>query len=142
MRFRDQYEASQFEEWKRQYLKYVSIKNHIHQLFPFKPSDDHAQAQNDVEHINGGDGGHASLLSRAERGDIILTKLLSELHKIDQFYRAVEGELTVGFQSLRAQSNIRASAETDGAASHRSTRACTSQSEQRSPERSRRRHYR
>ena len=35
-----------------------------------------------------------------------MTKLLSELHKIDNFYRSVEAELESGFKALQAQINI------------------------------------
>ena len=49
----------------------------------------------------------ASLLSlSSSRGDTIMTKLLSELHKVDNFYRVVESGAEVSFKALQTQINI------------------------------------
>ena len=138
MRFSAQFEASQFSEWKKKYLRYVSIKQHIHELFPPQPdarlsSADDLDTEIDVSTealkpplfspphsatnplmfwAHSGYGTlssessslqSASLLSKDDRGDVIMTKFLSELHKIDNFYRAVESELEQGFHALQAQ---------------------------------------
>ena len=34
MRFSAQFEASQYSEWRKKYLRYTAIKQHIDELFP------------------------------------------------------------------------------------------------------------
>ena len=149
MRFSAQFEASQYSEWRKKYLRYNSIKEHIDELFPLtkqrhQHSSDEIDAEIDrhVEHARThpttadtstppsttataatssssslsssshphygapSDSSSSSLLSLSSRGDTAMTKLLSELHKIDNFYRTVEAELDSGFRSLQAQINI------------------------------------
>ena len=148
MKFSAQFDASQFSEWKKRYVRYVSIKQHIHELFPPQPqhgrhSADDLDGEIDASteasvkplfsptsssshhsllswaHSHYGSlqssdpsphsshsSSSSSLLSLDDRGDIIMTKLLSELHKVDNFYRAIESELDSGFNALRAQINI------------------------------------
>ena len=146
MRFSAQFEASQYSEWRKKYLRYNSIKQHIDELFHISKqrhahSTDEIDAEIDrhVEHARmhptahstepavashissanasltvsshpqygaASDSSSAALLSLASRGDTVMTKLLSELHKIDNFYRTVEAELDSGFKALQAQINI------------------------------------
>ena len=146
MKFSAQFEASQFPEWKKKYLRYVAIKKHIEELFPaqhaHKRSAAAAAADADGEidaDTEAGSGqsrysstspavssslfssslygwygstaaasrsSSSSLLSLSDRGDTIMTKLLSELQKVDAFYRAMESELDSGFRSLQAQVSI------------------------------------
>ena len=145
MKFSAQFEASQFPEWAKRYVRYVSIKQHIHDTFPpqqqhsrhsaddldgeidvstetpvkplFSPpssSSSHSLlswAHSHYGSVSSSDpsphhSSSSSLLSLDDRGDIIMTKLLSELHKVDNFYRAVETELDSGFNALKAQINI------------------------------------
>ena len=150
MRFSAQFEASQYSEWRKKYLRYNSIKQHIDELFPLgRQRKQHSTDEIDAEidriveqtrtrpaaatsdastaaaaasststsasalatssQLNYGaasDSSSSALLSLASRGDTIMTKLLSDLHKIDNFYRAVEAELESGFKTLQAQINI------------------------------------
>ena len=148
MRFTAQFEASQYSEWRKKYVRYNSIKGHIDELFPLhKQRQPHSSDEIDAEidrHVElarthptaatdtpptaasasasaapsaaaslnasshpqygaASDSSSATLLSLSSRGDTVMTKLLSELHKIDNFYRAVEAELESGLKSLQAQ---------------------------------------
>ena len=140
MKFSAQFEASQFSEWKKKYVRYASIKAHVDELFPPQPHSRHPAGDVDGEidatteaskphlfspprsnqhpllswaHVPYGSlqssdphSSSTSLLSADDRGDVVMTKLLSELHKVDNFYKAVETELESGFNALKAQINI------------------------------------
>ena len=144
MKFSAQFEASQFPEWKKKYLRYVAIKKHIDELFPADQArkrsaaaadadadmDADAEAGSAQSHYSAASpaasssllssalhswygsttsahsSSSSSLLSLSDRGDTIMTKLLSELQKVDGFYRAMEAELDSAFKSLQAQVSI------------------------------------
>lgn len=142
MKFSQQFEASQFPEWKKKYFRYSSIRSHINSLFPkgqsarsSAPDDELEDAETGLsfarifhnaygsldQSYNNQINEQTSMLSVSDRSDQILTKLLSELHKMDSFYRTVESELETGLEALKSQINLIAAERTHAPYHHRSS---------------------